>query len=68
MRDPNRIHRIAIKLAQAWVNVPDWRLGQLVSNLIGPGPQDIFHVEDDQWEELIDTFISYYNARNSHVS
>jgi len=45
------------KLEDAWQLVPDWRLGQLISNLLGPGPQDVFHPEDDEWEKLLDAFI-----------
>jgi len=57
MRDPDRIGRIIIKLGLAWQLVPDWRLGQLISNLLGPGPHDVFHIEDDIWEDLLDRFI-----------
>ena len=62
MRDPNRIARIAVKLGVAWNYVPDWRLGQLLSNLLGPGPHDVFHPEDDVWEELIDKFIEEHES------
>ena len=54
MRDPSRIERIVDKVNVAWSLVPDWRLGQLISNLLGPGPHDIFYVEDDTWEQLLD--------------
>jgi hypothetical protein len=54
MRDPNRIRRIAEKLVKVWGYTPDCRLGQLVSNLKGLGPQDIFYFEDDQLEERLD--------------
>lgn len=57
MRDPERIDRIAEKLRQAWHFVPDWRLGQLVSNLQGPGPRDVFFPEDELWEEMLDQFL-----------
>lgn len=57
MRDPKRIPRIIKKLETAWELVPDWRLGQLVSNLQGPGPRDVFFLEDSKWEQLIDLFI-----------
>jgi len=60
MRDKNRIPIVGGKLIQAWSFVPDWRLGQLVSNLQGPGRHDVFQMEDDQWEELLDNFISQY--------
>ena len=57
MRDPERIDRIGSKLIAVWSLVPDWRLGQLVSNLMGPGRHDVFHVEDDEWEGMIDEVI-----------
>jgi len=56
MRNPERIPIIIKKLEQAWLKVPDWRLGQLVSNLMGVGIQDVFHQEDDKWEEDLDNF------------
>jgi hypothetical protein len=54
MRDPKRIKRIVKKLEKVWVKHPDWRLGQLVSNLIGPGVQDVFFPEDETWEDYLD--------------
>lgn len=50
MRDPKRIPRVLDALRQAWQRHPDWRLGQLVSNAMGPGPQDVFFREDADWE------------------
>jgi hypothetical protein len=35
----------AIELA--WQHHPEWRLGQLISNAHGCGPQDPFYTEDD---------------------
>lgn len=60
MRDKKRIPKILKKLQQAWLKVPDWRLGQLISNLRGTGPQDVFYVEDDEWQRLIKEFINNY--------
>lgn len=57
MRNPKRINKIVVLLEKAWGLVPDWRLGQLVSNLLGPGPQDIFFPEDEEWEEMLNKFI-----------
>jgi len=53
MRDPNRIPRICEKLERVWRKHPDWRLGQLISNLIGNGPQDVFFPGDDFWEDSL---------------
>lgn len=52
MRDPNRIDRILKLLGKVWKEVPDWRLGQLVSNLVGNDAY-IFYVEDDKLEEKL---------------
>ncbi len=58
MRDPERIERIGVKLVQVWKKYPDWRLGQVVSNLCGGmsggSKGDIFFPEDDDWEKWID--------------
>ena len=59
MRDPERIDRIIEKLRLAWHEAPDWRLGQLISNLGGPGVQDVFHPGDDDWERMLDKFNSW---------
>ena len=51
MRDPNRIGRIIVKLQAAWQIGPDMRLGQLLVNLRGQGPDDsVYEIEDDVWE------------------
>jgi len=57
MRAPKRIPRICTKLKQAWMKSPDQRLGQFISNLLGPGVHDVFHPEDTDWEELLDEMI-----------
>ena len=54
MRDPKRIPIIIKKLEEAWLKFPDWRLGQLVSNLLGTGVQDVFFTDDEKWEEMLD--------------
>jgi len=54
MRDPSRIPRIIKKLEKVRKMHPDYRLGQLVSNLQGPGFHDVFYMEDDEWEDLLD--------------
>jgi hypothetical protein len=56
MRDPKS--RLIAKFAIAWSYVPDWRFGQLVSNLLAPGPQDVFGPENDVWEVKLDMFIN----------
>jgi uncharacterized protein YihD (DUF1040 family) len=62
MRDVKRIERIIRLLEQAWKYVPDWRMGQLVSNILGVGVQDVFYVEDDTWELKIKMFIKNHES------
>jgi hypothetical protein len=47
------IRKISHLIRRVWLRHPDQRLGQLLSNLLGPGPQDLFHIEDDEWEKLL---------------
>lgn len=60
MRDKRRIYRILQKLDELWMVRSDERLGQLLSNLLGTGIQDVFHIEDDEWERLIDDALKPY--------
>lgn len=48
MRDPERIDKIIELLRERWKLDPDWRLGQLIHNLLGTGKTQQFYVEDDQ--------------------
>ena len=45
MRDPNRIPEFMDELERAWCQVPDWRFGQLIVNVLGIDP---FYIEDDK--------------------
>ena len=57
MSDSNRLVRqetVLLALRKAWAIHPEYRLGQLLSNLLGPGRQDVFFVEDHRWEKLLD--------------
>jgi len=47
MRDPNRIPTILAALGEYWMNHPDLRLGQIVSNAAASERMDVFFVEDD---------------------
>lgn len=64
MRDPKRIDRIICKLREVWLKEPDMRLGQLIAVIIGChapkdllGLPDLFVVEDDITEELLDQLV-----------
>jgi len=45
MRDPNRIKPLLEEIEKAWDQVPDWRFGQLIVNVLGIDP---FYIEDDK--------------------
>jgi len=54
MDSPERINEILPILQSAWERVPDWRLGQLMVNLLGEvrdeykfSKNDPFYLEDD---------------------
>ena len=48
MRNPNRIPEVLKELEEFWKQVPDWRLGQVISNFSYElmGNNDPFHMED----------------------
>lgn len=60
MRDPDRIDQFCNRLKSIWRCVPDWRFGQLMSNMLGAfvdeTGRDIFFPEDD---EMMEFFIKY---------
>ncbi len=61
MRNPKRIDEFCARLAACWHKVPDWRFGQLISNVLGEyqsqKKRDIFFPEDD---EMIEFFEEYF--------
>lgn len=65
MRDPKRIPKICARLAAVWEHVPDWRLGQLLMNLLNmyveKTKRDPFFPED---EELISFFESLFDGKD----
>lgn len=64
MRDPDRIRKYCGRLAELWEKVPDWRFGQLMSNVLGAyvseTNRDIFFPEDDELFKFFDTYFSGY--------
>lgn len=66
MRNPKRIDEFCARLAACWHKVPDWRFGQLMSNILGEyvaeKKRDIFFPEDD---EMIEFFEDYFKPKNS---
>ena len=55
MRDPKRIPEILKELEEFWKRVPDWRLGQVISNFSYEitGNNDPFYIEDKDLLELL---------------
>lgn len=58
MRDPERIEPIIACLRGIWEQVPDWRFGQLLSNLLHAmyeegNELDPFFMDDDRFIELV---------------
>lgn len=49
MRNPDRIPEILKELEKFWEQVPDWRLGQVISNFSYEltGNNDPFYIEDE---------------------
>jgi len=52
MRDPERIDKILFLIKSIWVQYPDLRLMQLLSNAI-TFPEDTFYTEDDELVEML---------------
>lgn len=58
MRDPKRIKPFLEWLGEIWEReCPDWRFGQLMSNVLGVDP---FYIED---EDARKTFEEYFNRK-----
>ena len=55
MRNPDRIPKILKELEKFWEQVPDWRLGQVISNFSYElmGNNDPFYMEDKDLLELL---------------
>ena len=49
MRNPDRIPEVVKELEKFWKQVPDWRLGQVISNFSYEltGNNDPFYIEDE---------------------
>jgi len=61
VKEPERIDRIIEKLRKTWKTNPDLRLCQLVFNIAtrrGTHDMDIFYVEDDVFEAILNQNLS----------
>ena len=65
MRDINRMPSVLNRLHEAWKLFPDWRFCQLMSNfndyIIRLKGVDMFHIEDDEFIDLLDYFCREYS-------
>ena len=55
MRNPERIQEVLKELEEFWKQNPDWRLGQVISNLNYEimGSNDPFYMQDKDLLELL---------------
>ena len=59
MRNPERIDVFLKRLGECWKQVPDWRFGQLMMNVLGEmsaGGRDPFFPEDDEMIKFIESY------------
>ena len=51
MRDPNRIDKFLTKFGEYWKQVPDWRFGQVVENIMRftSSTEQTFFIEDEDF-------------------
>lgn len=62
MRDPARIDDFCDRLATQWKKAPDWRFGQLLSNILGDDLGHYYYIEDN---EIIDDIEGYFVGKKS---
>lgn len=70
MRDIKRIRKFCNRLAAVWEKVPDWRFGQLMSNMLGDyvaqTHKDIFFPEDDEMITFFERFMNIKPSKEGH--
>ena len=59
MRKIERIEPFMKELAKIWKKCPDWRFGQLMSNVLNSFDIDPFFIEED---EMLERFKKYFNG------
>lgn len=67
LKDSYRVQRIANKLIKIWSQNNDFRLGQLLINIIRPAPantSELFYLEDEKLEQMLDKYIKEGNLDN----
>lgn len=70
MRDPKRIDEFCDLLKELWKRVPDWRFGQLISNLgrqLEWTPGGFFYAEDEEFMNELARILAKFNEyENKH--
>ena len=64
MRDPKRIDEFCDLLKKIWKLVPDWRFGQLISNLgrqLEWTPGGFFYAEDEEFMNELSRILAKFN-------
>lgn len=64
MRDPKRIDKFCDLLKEIWKRVPDWRFGQLISNLgrqLEWTPGGFFYAEDEEFMNELARILAKFN-------
>lgn len=68
MRDPKRIDEFCDLLKELWKRVPDWRFGQLISNLgrqLEWTPGGFFYAEDEEFMNELARILAKFNEHES---
>ena len=55
MRNPERIRPLCERLADAWMKLPDLRLGQLLVDSLGG--KDPFYIDDEDLIRMLERFV-----------
>ena len=68
MRDPKRIDKFCDLLQELWKRVPDWRFGQLISNLgrqLEWTPGGFFYAEDEEFMNELARILAKFNEHEN---
>ena len=72
MRDPKRIDEFCDLLKELWKRVPDWRFGQLISNLgrqfrsdFEWTPGALFYMEDEEFMNELSRILAKFNEHEN---
>lgn len=61
MRDIKRIDPFLKEIGDIWKRVPDWRFGQLMSNVLNTSKIDPFFLEE---KDCLQLFKDFFNIEN----